>query len=296
MGSRKTKKKSKTPEEEKKTDGKTFSGSFADYMTHLQEGKEERDQRELNERLKNAAVVRAKKVADLDSALSFIDGQLKSGSDLSDDEEEKQTANKEEESMFQWIKNYKCERKEKSEDWTRGVTWGEIKGQNQSPQTSVPLHGPSTISSPRRDESSMQQVSEGFPGGSVQSMVKMEEDFEDRVTQDMCSTSASTDAKPQELKAERVQVDAREEKLCLFVQSGLKKFQVSLGGQKRVKKVRAAVAGQLQVETHRVELQGGRPSLVWLFDYRYSSLNNCFLISWVFGSGAFHGLYQLTIV
>ena len=107
-----------------------------------------------------------------------------------------------------------------------------------------------------RDESSTQQVSEGIAGGSVQSMVKMEEDFEERVTQDMCSTSASTDAKsPQELKTERVQVDAREEKLCLFVQSGVKKFQVSLGGQKRVKKVRAAVAGQLQVETHRVELQ-----------------------------------------
>jgi len=253
--SRKMKKKSKPPKEEKKIDSKTFSGSFTDYMTHLQEGKEERDQRELNERLKRAAAVKAKKRAELDSALSFIDGQLQSGTDLSDDDEEKQTIEKEEESMFQWIKNYKSERRERSDDWTRQVTWGEIKGQNQSSQMSEVIQAPSTISNPRRDECLAQQVSAGIPDGKVQSKVKMEEDLEDRVTQDMCSTSVSTDAKPQELKTERVQVDVREKKLCLFVQSGVKKFQVSLGGQKRVKKVRVAVAGQLQVDAHRVELQ-----------------------------------------
>jgi len=253
--SRKMKKKSKPPKEEKKIDSKTFSGSFTDYMTHLQEGKEERDQRELNERLKKAAAVKAKKLAELDSALSFIDGQLKSGSDLSDDEEEKHTAEMEGESMIQRIKDFKCERKERSGDWASEVTWGEIKGQNQAPQISELIQGPSLISSPGRDECSMQQVSEGVSEGIVQSMVKMEEDLEDRVTQDMCSTSASTDAKPQELKTERVQVDVREKKLCLFVQSGMKKFQVSLGGQKRVKKVRVAVAGQLKVDAHRVELQ-----------------------------------------
>jgi len=251
--SRKMKKKSKPPKEEKKIDSKTFSGSFTDYMTHLQEGKEERDQRELNERLKKAAAVKAKKLAELDSALSFIDGQLKSGSDLSDDEEEKHTAEMEE--KFQRIRDFKCERKERSGDWARKVTWGEIKGQNQSLQMSEVIQDPSPISSPSRDESLTQQVCEDIPGSRVQSMVKIEEDFEDKVTQELCSTSASTDAKPQDLKTERVQVDVREKKLCLFVQSGVKKFQVSLGGQKRVKKVRVAVAGQLHVEAHRVELQ-----------------------------------------
>jgi len=242
---RKKTKKSKQFRKEEKADAKTYSGSFADY---LQESKEERDQRKLNERSKKAAALEAKKKAELDSALSFIDGQLKSGSDLSDDEEE----NKEEESMFQWIPNYKSERRETCEDWTTRLTWGEIRGQVQSPQKSEFLQAPSAVSSTRTEE-----VSEDIPGGKVHSKVKMEEDFEDResrVTQDMCSTSVSTDSKPQVMKMERPQ-DVRKEKLRLFVQSGNKKFQVSLAGNKKVKKVREAVAGQLQVQTYRVELQ-----------------------------------------
>lgn len=242
---RKKTKKSKQFRKEEKADAKTYSGSFADY---LQESKEERDQRKLNERSKKAAALEAKKKAELDSALSFIDGQLKSGSDLSDDEEE----NKEKESMFQCIQNYKSERRETCEDWTTRLTWGEIRGQVQSPQMSEFLQAPSAVSSTRTEE-----VSEDIPGGKVHSKVKMEDDFEDResrVTQDMCSTSVSTDSKPQVMKMERAQ-DVRKEKLCLFVQSGNKKFQVSLAGDKKVKKVRKAVAGQLQVQTYRVELQ-----------------------------------------
>ena len=70
------KKKSKPIREEEKADVKAFSGSFADYLTHLQEDEEERDHRKLNEKLKKAAALEAKKKAELDSALSFIDGQL----------------------------------------------------------------------------------------------------------------------------------------------------------------------------------------------------------------------------
>ena len=250
---RKKKKKSKQLKEGKKRDAKTFSGSFADYLTHLQEGKEERDHRELNERVKKAAALKAKKKAELDSALSFIDGQLQSGSDFSDDEEEeKRPRVKEEESIVQWVQNYKSESGEKSGNWASELVWGEIKGQEQ--QISEPHQAPATISSTRRDESLAEQVFEDIPGGKVHSRVKMEEDFEDKVTQDMCSTSVSTDAKPQVIKMEGIQ-DVREKKISLFVQSGAKKFQVSLQGEKRVKKVRAAVAGQLKVETHRVELQ-----------------------------------------
>ena len=121
--------------------------------------------------------MKAKKKAELDSALNFIDGHLKSGSDLSDDEGgEKPTAVKKEESMFQWIKAYRGERRERSGDWTRRLVWGEIKGQEQ--QISEPLLAPSTISSTRRDESLAEQVSEDNPGGKVHSRVKMEEDFE----------------------------------------------------------------------------------------------------------------------
>ena len=109
------------------------------------------------------------------------------------------------------------------------------------------LQAPSKVS--RREE-----VSEDIPGGKVHSKVKMEEDFEDRVTQDMCSTSVSTDSRPQMMKMERAR-DVRKEKLRLFVQCGRKKFQVSLEGHKKVKRVRVAVASQLQVGTHRVVLQ-----------------------------------------
>ena len=250
---KKKKKKSKPIREEEKADVKAFSGSFADYLTHLQEDEEERDQRKLNEKLKKAAALEAKKKSELNSALSFIDGQLQPGSDLSEDDEEKQTADKEEESMFQSIKNFKCERRESCEDWTSQLTWGEIRGQGQSSQMSEFLQAPSTVSRARRKE-----VSENIPGGKVHSKVKVEEDFEDRessrVTQDMCSTSVSTDSKPQVMKMERVQ-DVGKDKLRLFVQSGRKKFQVSLEGHKRVKKVRVAVAGQLHVSTHRVQLQ-----------------------------------------
>ena len=255
-GENKRKKKKSKPikEEGEKADAKAFSGSFAEYMTHLQEGTEERDQRKLKEKLKKAAALEAKKKAELDSALSFIDGQLKSGSDLSDDDEEKQTVDKEEEeSMFQWIQNYKSEKRESCEDWTSQLTWGEIRGQGQSSQMSEFLQAPSTVSSAR-----MKEVSENIPGGKVHSKVKVEEDFEDRessrVTQDMCSTSVSTDSRPQMMKMERAR-DVRKEKLRLFVQCGRKKFQVSLEGHKKVKRVRMAVAGQLQVATHRVELQ-----------------------------------------
>ena len=206
-GENKRKKKKSKPikEEGEKADAKAFSGSFAEYMTHLQEGREERDQRKLKEKLKKAAALEAKKKAELDSALSFIDGQLKSGSDLSDDDEEKQTVDKEEEeSMFQWIQNYKSEKRESCEDWTSQLTWGEIRGQGQSPQMSEFLQAPSTVSSARRKE-----VSENIPGGKVHSKVKVEEDFEDRessrVTQDMCSTSVSTESKPQVMKMERNQ-------------------------------------------------------------------------------------------
>ena len=115
------------------------------------------------------------------------------------------------------------------------------------------LQASSTVPSTRREE-----VSEDISGARVHSMMKVEEDFEDRessrVTQDMCSTSVSTESKPQVMKMERVQ-DVGKDKLRLFVQSGRKKFQVSLEGHKRVKKVRVAVAGQLHVATHRVQLQ-----------------------------------------
>ena len=251
-GENKRKKKKSKPikEEGEKADAKAFSGSFAEYMTHLQEGTEERDQRKLKEKLKKAAALEAKKKAELDSALSFIDGQLKSGSDLSDDDEEKQTVDKEEEeSMFQWIQNYKSEKRESCEDWTSQLTWGEIRGQGQSPQMGEFLQASSTVPSTRREE-----VSEDISGARVHSMMKVEEDFEDRVTQDMCSTSVSTDSRPQMMKMERAR-DVRKEKLRLFVQCGRKKFQVSLEGHKKVKRVRMAVAGQLQVATHRVELQ-----------------------------------------
>merc|ERR1712025_1022167 len=89
--------------------------------------------------------------------------------------------------------------------------------------------------------------------------VNMEEDTEDRdsrVTQDMCSTSVSvsTESKPAKLKIERVQ-DVSKKKLRLFVQSGGRKFQVSLEGHKKVKKLRVALAGQLHVEARRIELE-----------------------------------------
>ena len=121
--------------------------------------------------------------------------------------------------------------------------------QGQSPQMGEFLQASSTVPSTRREE-----VSEDISGARVHSMMKVEEDFEDRVTQDMCSTSVSTDSRPQMMKMERAR-DVRKEKLRLFVQCGRKKFQVSLEGHKKVKRVRMAVAGQLQVATHRVELQ-----------------------------------------
>ena len=235
---RRKRKKSKPIREEEENAGATaFSGSFADFLTHLQEGKEERDQRELNEKLKKAAALKAKKQAELDSALSFIDGQLKSSSDLSDDEED------------QLIPNIKSEERE---SWANQLTWGEIRGQGQSPQMSEFPQAPSTVSSMRGEES---LAEENIPGGKVHhSRVKVEEDSEDRdrVTQDMCSTSVSTESNLQMMKCERVP-DSR--KFYLFVQSGKRKFQLSLEGHKKVKRVRVAVASQLQVGTHRVVLQ-----------------------------------------
>ena len=240
---RRKKKKSKPIREEEENAGPAgataFSGSFADFLTHLQEGKEERDQRELNEKLKKAAALKAKKQAELDSALSFIDGQLKSSSDLSDDEED------------QLIPNIKSEERE---SWANQLTWGEIRGQGQSPQMSEFPQAPSTVSSMRGEES---LAEENIPGEKVHhSRVKVEEDSEDRdrVTQDMCSTSVSTESNLQMMKCERVP-DSRKEKFYLFVQSGKRKFQLSLEGHKKVKRVRVAVASQLQVGTHRVVLQ-----------------------------------------
>ena len=238
---RKKKKKSKSKPLKEKTDDKTFSGSFADYMTHLQESKEERDQRKLNDKLKKAEALKAKKKAELDSALSFIDGKLMSCADLSDDEEE--TA-----------ENFKSEMRESSPDWASRVMWGEIRGQEQMSDS---VEAPLTVSSTRRGEYKAEHVSENIPGEKVHIKVNMEEDTEDRdsrVTQDMCSTSVSTESKPAKLKIERVQ-DVSKKKLRLFVQSGGRKFQVSLEGHKKVKKLRVAVAGQLHVETHRIELQ-----------------------------------------
>ena len=63
-GENKRKKKSKPIREEEKADVKAFSGSFADYLTHLQEDEEERDHRKLNEKLKKAAALEAKKKAE----------------------------------------------------------------------------------------------------------------------------------------------------------------------------------------------------------------------------------------
>ena len=149
--------------------------------------------------------------------------------------------------MFQWNKNYESEgggiseALSVNENWTENLVWGEIKGQEQSLQRNVSLEAPSAMST-------------SILGGMLYRKVKTEEDIEDKVTQDMCSTSASTESKPQVMKMERVQ-DVGKDKLRLFVQSGRKKFQVSLEGHKRVKKVRVAVAGQLHVSTHRVQLQ-----------------------------------------
>ena len=241
---KKKKKKLKSlKEKEKKADVKTFSGSFADYMTQLQESKEERDRRKLNEKLKKAEALKAKKKAELDSALSFIDGKLEYCTDLSDDEEEEKTA-----------ENCKSEIRESSRDWASRDIWGEIRGQEQmSDSVAAPL----TVSSTGRGEHQAEHVSENIPGGKEHIKVNMEEDTEDRdnrVTQEMCSTSVSTESKAAKFKTEKAQ-DVGKKKLRLFVQLGRRKFQVSLEAHKKVKKLRVALAVQLQVETSRIELQ-----------------------------------------
>ena len=244
----KSKKKMKSALKDKRTEDERFSGTFADYMNQLQEKTEEREQRKLKERMEKEAALKAKKKEDLENALSFVDGQIKSSSDLSDEEEnEKQTGEKEEESMFQWNKKYESEgggiseALSVNENWTENLVWGEIKGQEQSLQRNVSLEAPSAMST-------------SILGGMLYRKVKTEEDIEDKVTQDMCSTSTSTDAKPQDLKIEKFH-DVSKEKLSFFVKSGQKIFQLTLDKQKKVKKVRAAVAGQLGVKVHRVELQ-----------------------------------------
>lgn len=268
----KSKKKMKSALKDKRTEDERFSGTFADYMNQLQEKTEEREQRKLKERMEKEAALKAKKKEDLENALSFVDGQIKSSSDLSDEEEEeneKQTGEKEEESMFQWNKNYESEgggiseALSVNENWTENLVWGEIKGQEQSLQRNVSLEAPSAMSTSilggmlyrkvKTEEDIEDKVTQDMCSTSASTDAK-QQDLEDKVTQDMCSTSTSTDAKPQDLKIEKFH-DVSKEKLSFFVKSGQKIFQLTLDKQKKVKKVRAAVAGQLGVKVHRVELQ-----------------------------------------